>query len=360
VFISSEGKTVIDYFFEVLSLTSIEVTGLFIIFFCITLFWKNIYQSLSLKPYESTQRLHQDEVPRIGGLIIYIFLIFATQFSFHAQLLNIILISAIPIIFIGTKEDLLHNTSPKIRLIFMILSASLFIFLLPIKLPEIDLPIVSKILSFTFVKEAFFIFSILVIMNGNNLIDGVNGNMALTNIVQLSVLASLAFTFNDNELMQISFILLIPLFIFFIFNYPFGKIFSGDAGAYFYGFSVSALVIYLFGMYDHLLSWGAVLILIYPSIELLFSFTRKIFFENTSPFSPDAKHLHSLIFCYLNKKFNCFNNSFVVLFLIPFIYAPFMANLFIDDIIGLLLTIFIAFILYVTMYLFFLNLISKK
>lgn len=350
----------IDYFFEVLSSASIELTGLFIIFFCITLFWKNIYQSLSLKPYQSTQRLHQDEIPRIGGLIIYIFLILTALFSYNSQLLNIILISTIPIIFIGTKEDLFHNTSPKIRLIFMMLSASLFIFLLPTKLPDVDFPLVNKFLSFTFVKEAFFIFSILVIVNGNNLIDGVNGNMALTNIVQLSVLALLAFNVNDSELIQISFILLIPLFIFLIFNYPFGKIFSGDAGAYFYGFSVSALVIHLFGMNDHLLSWGAILILIYPSIELLFSFIRKRFFENTSPFSPDDKHLHSLIFCYLNKQYNSFNNSFVILFLIPFIYAPFMANLFIDDITSLLFTIFIAFIVYVIMYLIFLNLLNKK
>ena len=360
MFISSKGKTVNDYFFEVLSLASIEVTGLFVIFSCITLFWKKIYQALSLKPYQSTQRLHQDEVPRIGGLIIYMFLIITSLFSFQFQLLNIILISAIPIILIGTKEDLFHNTSPKIRLIFMILSASLFIFLLPTKLPEIDLPIANKIFYFTFAKEVFFIFSILVIMNGNNLIDGVNGNMALTNVVQLCVLALLAFNVNDNELIQISFILLIPLFIFLIFNYPFGKIFSGDAGAYFYGFAVSALVIYLFGMNGHLLSWGAILILIYPSIELLFSFVRKIFFENTSPFSADARHFHSLIFRYFDKHLKGLNNSLVVIFLLPFILTPLMANLFIDDIISLLLTIFIVFILYVIMYLFFLNLISKK
>lgn len=350
----------IDYFFEVLSLAYTQVMGLFIIFSCITLFWKKIYQALSLKPYESTQRLHQDEVPRIGGLIIYIFLIITALFSFQFQLLSIILISAVPIILIGTKEDLFHNTSPKIRLIFMIFSASLFIVLLPTKLPDIDFPIVNKILSFTFVKEVFFIFSILVIMNGNNLIDGVNGNMALTNIVQLCVLVLLAFTVNDNELIQISFILLIPLFIFLIFNYPFGKIFSGDAGAYFYGFSVSALVIYLFGMNDRLLSWGAVLILIYPSIELLFSFVRKRFFESKSPFVPDTRHLHSLIFNYFGKRFKGGNNSFVVFFLLPFIFAPFMLYFVSGDLFGILNSIFITFVLYAAAYLLLLKLITKK
>ena len=353
-----EGKVVIDHFFAIFSLTSTEVMCLFIIFFFITLFWKKIYQSLSLKPYESTQRLHQDEVPRIGGLIIYIFLIFSALFSFQFQLLNIILISAIPIIFIGTKEDLLHNTSPKIRLIFMILSASLFIFLLPTKLPDIDFPIVNKILSFTFAKEVFFIFSILVVINGNNLIDGVNGNMALTNIVQLCVLAYLAFTVNENELMQISFILLIPLLIFLIFNYPFGKIFSGDAGAYFYGFATGASVVYLFGNNDQLLSWNAVLILIYPSIEVLFSYIRKKYFEIIGPFVPDSKHLHSLIYIYFSNKFNL-NNSFVLFFLIPFVFAPLYLIFYSYNLFSIISFIAIIFLIYIIMYLSILYLISK-
>lgn len=350
----------IDHFFEVLNLVSISLVGLFFLFFCITLFWKKIYQSFSLKPYQSTQRLHQDEVPRIGGLIIYIFLILTALFSFQFQLLNIILISAIPIIFIGTKEDLFHNTSPRLRLIFMILSASLFIFLLPTKLPEIDLPIANKIFSFTFSKEAFFIFSILVIMNGNNLIDGVNGNMALSNIVQLIVVALLAFSVNDNELVQISFILLIPLFIFLIFNYPFGKIFCGDAGAYFYGFSVSALAIYLYGANDNFLSWGAILILIYPSIELLFSFIRKRFFESKSPFVPDTRHLHSLVFNYFGKRFKGWNNSFVVFFLLPFIFAPIVLYFVSGDLFGILILIFLTFVFYIAVYLLLSKLITKK
>ena len=160
--------------------------------------------------------------------------------------------------------------------------------------------------------------------------------------------------------MELSFILLIPLFVFLIFNFPFGKIFSGDAGSYYYGFSISASIIYLFGVYDQLLSWGAVLILIYPSIELLFSFFRKIFYENTSPFTPDCSHLHSLIFRHYVKQFKIFNNSFAVIFLLPFIFAPFMIYLLIDDFFGILLLIFLESVLYITMYLFFLNLVSRK
>ena len=350
----------INQFLDILKLIQLELVGLFAVFFVISFFWKKIYKSLSLKAYQSKQRLHQDEVPRTGGLIMYLFLTMTAYFIFNSDLLNIILISAVPIIFIGAKEDLFHNTSPKLRLIFMILSASLFIYFLPVNLPEIDFPLINQLLSFSILKEIFFIFSILVIVNGNNLIDGVNGNMALTNVVQLCVIAILASTVNDSHMIEVCLILMLPLIIFLIFNFPLGKIFSGDAGAYFYGFAISASVIYLFGEYGQLLSWNAVLILIYPSIELLFSFIRKKIFDNKSPFTPDAKHLHSIIFRYLTKRLTLTNNSLVTVCLLPLIFSPFLVYFYSDDIFNIIFSIFMNFVIYVLVYLYFLNLIFKK
>jgi UDP-GlcNAc:undecaprenyl-phosphate/decaprenyl-phosphate GlcNAc-1-phosphate transferase len=351
---------VINQLLDILKLIQLELVGLFTFFFIISFFWKNIYKYFSLKAYQSKQRLHQDEVPRIGGLIIYSFLTFTAFFVFHSHLLNIILISAIPIIFIGTKEDIFHNTSPKLRLVSMIITSSLFVYLLPTNLPELDFPFINQVLSFSLLKEIFFIFSILVVINGNNLIDGVNGNMALTNIIQLSVLTFFALAVNDSYISEVYLILIIPLVIFLIFNFPFGKVFSGDTGAYFYGFSISASVIYLFGKYEYLITWNAVLILIYPSIELLFSVVRKKLFENKSSFKADSRHLHSLIFRYLSKKMNTNNNSFTIIFLIPFVFAPLMSCILFDEVIEILFSIFIILVIYLLTYLFFLYKISKK
>jgi len=351
---------VINQFLDILKIIQLELVCLFVVFFVISFFWKKIYTSLSLKAYQSKQRLHLDEVPRIAGLIIYLFLTITAFVTFDSELLNIILMSAIPIIFIGAKEDLFLNTSPKLRLIFMIVSASLFIYLLPVNLPEISFPLINQVLSFSILKEIFFIFSILVIINGNNLIDGVNGNMALSNIVQLCVTAILASTVNDSHIAEVCLILMLPLIIFLMFNFPLGKIFSGDAGAYFYGFAISTSVIYLFGEYGQLLSWSAVLILIYPSIELLFSIIRKKLFENKSPFTPDAKHLHSIIFRYLSNRLTLTNNSLVTVCLLPLIFSSFLVYAYYDDVFNIIFSIFIIFVIYILMYLYFLNLVSKK
>ena len=348
-------------FIQTLHSVAFEICCLFITFAVISFFWKKIFLFFSLKTYQSKQRLHQNEVPRIAGLIMYLFLTTMAMFSIESYYLNVILISALPIILIGSMEDLFHNTSPKLRLIIMTISAGLFVYLLPTNLPEIDFPVINQILSISFMKELFFIFSILVIINGNNLIDGVNGNLAFTNIIQLISVGLLAFMVGDNVIVQLTCLLLIPLIVFTLFNFPFGKIFCGDAGAYFYGFAISASLIYLFGQYDNLLSWNAILILVYPSIELLFSFIRKKFFENKSTFTADAKHLHSLIYRYINKqksKFN--NNSIVTLYLLPFIAAPLLIYFSYDEIFAVLFIIFIIFFIYIMMYLYLLLKLSKQ
>ena len=347
-------------FIQILHSLALETGCLVLIFFAISFFWKKIFTYFSLKTYQSKQRLHQDEVPRIAGLIMYIFLIIVAFFSIESHYLNVILISALPIVLIGSKEDLFHNTSPKLRLIMMTISAGLFIFMLPTNLPEIDFPVINQILSIGFMKELFFMFCILVIINGNNFIDGVNGNLAFINIIQLISLALLASMLGDIVIAQLSFVLLIPLIIFALFNFPFGKIFCGDAGAYFYGFAISASAIYLFGTYDDLLSWNAILILIYPSIELLFSFTRKKFFENKSAFTADAKHLHSLIFRYIHKQNSrCNNNSVVIFYLLPFIAAPLLTYFIHEDIFAILFVIFVLFATYIIMNVYLLNKLSK-
>ena len=347
-------------FIETLHLVAFETGCLFMIFAAISIFWKKIFTYFSLKTYQSKQRLHQDEIPRIAGLIIYIFLTILALFSIESHYLNVILISALPIVLIGSKEDLFHNTSPKLRLIMMTISAGLLIYLLPTHLPEIDFPLINQILSIGFIKELFFMFSILVIINGNNLIDGVNGNLALTNIIQLISLALLAFILGDDITIQLTSLLLIPLILFALFNFPFGKIFCGDAGAYFYGFAISASTIYLFGTYENLLSWNAILILIYPSIELLFSFIRKRIFENKSPFTADAKHMHTLIYRFINKKQSTFaNNSMVTLYLLPFITSPLLTYFLYGEIFAILFIIISLIITYTFTYLYLLNRLSK-
>jgi UDP-GlcNAc:undecaprenyl-phosphate GlcNAc-1-phosphate transferase len=337
----------------------LELMFLFFSMFLVAINWNMLFRLFKLPSYSSKQRLHHDEVPRLGGLIIFLFLSFLAFFKFESDLLTLLLISFIPIAFISIKEDFFHNTTPQARILLMIFGCLVFLIFTPSHFPVIDIPFVRQLLNLKFAGFAFFVFSMLVIINGNNLIDGVNGNMGMTNLIQLLVLATLGFEIGDYEFSSLCILFLIPLIIFLLFNFPFGKIFMGDFGAYFYGFTLSGLVIYFFGKYDNLLSWNAALILFYPAMELLFSFVRKKFFQKQSPLIPDAKHLHSLIYLSIRKSKKNFNNSFSLIFLFPFTFCSLFVLVSYDSLSKLIAIIVLFSIIYVCFY-FIALLFSKR
>jgi UDP-N-acetylmuramyl pentapeptide phosphotransferase/UDP-N-acetylglucosamine-1-phosphate transferase len=159
-------------------------------------------------------------------------------------------------------------------------------------------------------KFIFFSLALGGVINGQNIIDGTNGLSAFTGISIFSCILYLGFYLNDNDLITVSLIVISILFCFLLFNFPFGKIFLGDCGSYLIGLLSGYLIIKTFGKYDELPSWSAVIILYYPTMETIFSFCRKIY-NKKSPFKPDNKHLHIIIFLLISKNYqnpNLFNS----------------------------------------------------
>ena len=131
-----------------------------------------------------------------------------------------------------------------------------------------------------------------------NLVDGVNGLCAVTALSILSSLLFLSHVTLDVTYMMMIIALMIFLGVFLIFNYPYGKIFLGDLGAYVLGLLSSILVILFYARHPELPTWGAVLILIYPATEIIFSVIRRAK-KRTSLHKPDTDHLHMKLFTFL-------------------------------------------------------------
>jgi UDP-GlcNAc:undecaprenyl-phosphate/decaprenyl-phosphate GlcNAc-1-phosphate transferase len=169
----------------------------------------------------------------------------------------------------------------------------------------------------------FFSLGLIGLMNGINFIDGMNGLAVLTIMGALSSCIALSYIAKDNQ----AFIVLVPwlimLSIFLLFNYPFGKIFLGDSGAYFIGILLGIWLIDFFARHNQISSWNALLIIFYPSIEVIYSVIRKIS-QGKSPFYPDREHLHIKIFdiVYLATKKPLYANNVTTIFLAIFWLAP--------------------------------------
>jgi len=311
--------------------SSLLITFIFSLFlFSLIIFsWRFLNKKQIIKKYEATQRVHQGEIPRLGGLVIYFsfwfYLLINDEKSLANQVLFEILISIIPIFLLIVKEDLTYNTSIKIRLAAMFISCLIFFSICSINLSDIQLPIFHSALNSNYIfLVLFFSFCCVVNMNGNNLIDGVNGLLVMTNIFQLFALVYLTIISQDNSFKDLIFLFFLLQISFLIFNYPFGKIFMGDFGAYFNAFFLSSLIIEFISSHNSFSSMIAILVLFYPCYELLFSVIRKIK-KNRNPFKPDSDHLHLRIF-YILKRSNFslkVSNSLVMPLLFIFWSSPF-------------------------------------
>ena len=351
-----------DIFFNIFFKIKFSIFALLILFYSSLFFFKNLKKKNYLKEYKSLQRSHFGEVPRFGGLIIYFFLFFINIITIQSDLIFNICISSIPLIIVSLKEDLFQNTYVISRIIGMTVSIIIFFLLDKTTFPEINIPGIQIIMNSYPFAILFFCFSVLVIINGMNLIDGLNGLLSLNLLCQLIVLYYLSYKFNDGVFQILFSVLIITILIFLIFNFPIGKIFLGDLGAYFLAYIVSILIIKLFSKYNDILSWNAVLILFYPSFELLFSFIRKIFFLKKNPFSADHNHLHSLIYRYnlKNNENSKKSNNLSTIFLTFFWSSPLYAIFIYDDLLIIIFVILILSITYILSYLFFLNQLKIK
>ena len=81
---------------------------------------------------------------------------------------------------------------------------------------------------------------------------------------------------------------------FFWVNWPFGKIFLGDGGSYFIGFSLAWVAVMLIERNPGVSAFAALLVCVHPVTEVLFSiYRRKI--KKMNPGHPDRLHFHSLV-----------------------------------------------------------------
>lgn len=302
----------------------------------------------SKEPKSQIQNIHIDNTPRLGGLIIYIHF-FLYVILVEKSLINFCIISLLFLIP-AFYEDLNYNLNPLIRL-FLILIGSFILVISLDQLPQFEL-IFNSFLNNNYFQIVFFTICLATIINGQNILDGSNGLSALTGIAIFGCLLYIGIYVKDDQIVKISIIVINLLLCFLLFNYPYGKIFLGDLGSYFIGLLSGYLTIYIFGKYNELPTWSAVVILYYPSQEVIFSYFRKII-KKKSPFLPDNLHLHLKVFFLLqsnkapSKLFNALVAPFLsILWLSPLALIPFTLQNHSLSILAVLLLGFIYMFLY--------------
>ena len=275
---------------------------------CIQLLLLLLIEKLNFKKffgqYQGIQKIHDGEILRIGSLFLFLplIIIYLIDDEFKSRPFNLIIICSSIIIFLTIIEDVKHFLSPKLRLAILFFVGTIYVFFAD--LPNIKISSIfidgQNIIFF----YSLYILSLMMIMNGFNFIDGLNGLSSFNFITIFISIYFLAGLYQDEEIKNWSmFLILLSLFFLFL-NFPFGKFFLGDSGSYLYAFLSGSTIIMLFERNTEAPTLLALLILAYPITEIIFSIIRKSL-KKFSPMEPDNLHIHQLIYNKLNgdKKF---------------------------------------------------------
>lgn len=247
------------------------------------------------------QKVHTTPTPRIGGIGIAIGVFVGFAASSHGaaaaekrMILGAILMAGIPAFIFGLLEDLTKKVSVKIRLLATMASGVLGWGITGTSLTHVDIPGLDFLLGFTIISVIFTAIAVGGVANSINIIDGLNGLTAGTAMIILAAFGIIARLVGDIPLAFTCLIIAGAVAGFFFVNWPKGKIFLGDGGAYFLGFTLAWIAVLLPERNHSVSPWTSLLICSYPIIEVCFSILRRSLREGYSPTEPDFFHLHSL------------------------------------------------------------------
>ncbi len=259
---------------------------------------------------ELPQKLHERPTPRIGGLGIFLGLTLVVS---DIAIGRWLLIAAVPAFLSGFLEDLFGTLSPIKRLLIMSIGTFIALYSLQAYVTDfgfLQVPVIVGIV--------ITIVAILGLTNGMNLIDGFNGLSSGISIIIFGTHLATALLVGDSSIAIISLVAIGALLGFYLFNFPAGKIFLGDGGAYVMGFILSIISILIVkNNSDSVSPFYALLTLIYPVWEVIFSFTRRIL-NGLSPLHPDSEHFHQRVFRTFAKKKNAITSLLIYPLVIAF------------------------------------------
>jgi UDP-GlcNAc:undecaprenyl-phosphate/decaprenyl-phosphate GlcNAc-1-phosphate transferase len=250
------------------------------------------------------QKFHATPTPRIGGVAIAAALT-ATVLAMEAldwlnlasaYGLTMLAVSAIPAFAGGFGDDITKKAGVLARLMLTFASAVFASLLVGATLDRLDMPGLDTLLLWPVFAIAFTAFAVGGIANSINIIDGYNGLAGGYAVIVLAALAWVASGVGDPVVLTASLAMLGALLGFLAWNYPGGKIFMGDGGAYLLGFWLGELSVLLVVRNPDVSPWFPLMLLAYPITDTLFSIYRRHIVRGRSAGDADAMHLHQLIF----------------------------------------------------------------
>ena len=251
----------------------------------------------SMDGLEGVQKHHTQPTPRVGGVAIAsgLAVAWAVAPPEMCAILGPLLVAALPAFVFGLVEDCTKRVSVRTRLLATMFSGVLAWTLTGVAMQDTGVPPLDWLLRFTPMAVLFTAFTVGGVANAVNIIDGFNGLASGAVAIMFAALGIMSFSLGDTTLAAVCILMVAISLGFFTVNWPMGKIFLGDGGAYLLGFLL-AWVAVLLPMRSPLVNgWATMLVCAYPVLEVGFSVWRRHKRPRGRAGHPDKAHLHHLI-----------------------------------------------------------------
>ncbi|PKG37984.1 UDP-N-acetylglucosamine--undecaprenyl-phosphate N-acetylglucosaminephosphotransferase [Psychromonas sp. Urea-02u-13] len=256
------------------------------------------------------RKVHAGHIPLIGGISVYIGLftagILILFFSpTHVNQLMTYLFASLLMVITGALDDR-FDLSVKLRIAVQVVIASIMMFIAGDVISDLGNILYFTELPLSYLGYPFTIVAVLAAINAYNMVDGIDGligGVSVATFISLTILFVLSGDMSEAFFCLLCLAVLIPYFLYNLqlTKYSRKKIFMGDAGSMFIGFTV----VWLLAIGTQKGSSGtgleggsfkpvvALWIIALPLIDMVSIMLRRMG-KGVSPFQPDRDHLHHI------------------------------------------------------------------
>ncbi len=240
------------------------------------------------------RHMHSHPTPKFGGIAIASGVLLISPFVFPIdRIIGSYLAASSIMLILGIIDDM-RGSNPRMKLVFSLAATAIVVFGGGVWIDNIGNLFGTGDINLGIWGIPFTCFAIFGVINAVNLIDGLNGlacGISSIAFLAFSIFASM----NGNEaVFYLSLANLGATLGLFRYNYPKAKIFMGDSGSLFLGFSLAVLAIMLTQGEGSIDPMVPVIVLGIPIFDTL----RVFIIRSTNkrhPFIADKTHLHHLM-----------------------------------------------------------------
>jgi UDP-N-acetylmuramyl pentapeptide phosphotransferase/UDP-N-acetylglucosamine-1-phosphate transferase len=213
----------------------------------------------------------------------------------------LLMLSLLPAFVGGFAEDVTHRVGPWARLLLTIITAAFAYSLVGVHFERSHMAWLDQALAYAPFAYMALLVAVAGVAHAMNIIDGYNGLASGVALIILTALGYVAHQSGDTLVASFCWGSAAATLGFLWFNYPSGRVFLGDSGAYLLGCTIALAAALLVLRNPGVSPWFPMALVIYPVWETVFSAIRRVTLDRHIS-APDARHLHSLVYRRLSRR----------------------------------------------------------